>query len=117
MRNTGSGDGSAALIGRDGRGDHGVRGHFAEFGIVAPQGIRRVGEFATLLIDESATTLARQALRALLGVMTALAKGERLSRAGLPLCARQGLRSITITCGAILTGRFPRVAAALFPVP
>ena len=45
-----------------------VRGHFAEFGIIAPQGIRRVGELAALLIEEDATTLpllARRALRAL----------------------------------------------------
>jgi transposase len=54
-----------------------VRGHFAEFGIVAPQGIRRVGELAALLIDEDATTLpslARQALRALLAQLQALEK-------------------------------------------
>jgi transposase len=52
-----------------------VRGHFAEFGIVAPQGIRRVGELAALLIEEDATTLppaARQALRALLAQLQAL---------------------------------------------
>ena len=54
-----------------------VRGHFAEFGIVAPQGIRRVGELAALLIEEDATTLpslARQALRALLAQLQALEK-------------------------------------------
>jgi transposase len=52
-----------------------VRGHFAEFGIVAPQGIRRVGELAALLIEEDTTTLpplARQALRALLAQLQAL---------------------------------------------
>jgi transposase len=52
-----------------------VRGHFAEFGIVAPQGIRRVGELAALLIEEDATTLppvARQALRALLAQLQVL---------------------------------------------
>ncbi len=52
-----------------------VRGHFAEFGIVAPQGIRRVGELAALLIEEDTTTLrllARQALRALLTQLQAL---------------------------------------------
>jgi transposase len=52
-----------------------VRGHFAEFGIIAPQGIRRVGELAALLIEEDATTLpplARQALRALLAQLQAL---------------------------------------------
>jgi transposase len=52
-----------------------VRGHFAEFGIVAPQGVRRVGELAALLIEEDATTLpplARQALRVLLAQLQAL---------------------------------------------
>jgi transposase len=52
-----------------------VRGHFAEFGIIAPQGIRRVGELAALLIEEDTTTLpplARQALRALLAQLHAL---------------------------------------------
>jgi transposase len=52
-----------------------VRCHFAEFGIIAPQGIRRVGELAVLLIDEDATTLpplARQALRVLLAQLHAL---------------------------------------------
>jgi transposase len=51
-----------------------VRGHFAEFGIIAPQGIRRVGELAALLIEVDATTsppLARQALRALLAQLQA----------------------------------------------
>src|ERR1700750_2246583 len=52
-----------------------IRGHFAEFGIVAPQGVRRVGELAALLIEEDATTLpplARQALRVLLAQLQAL---------------------------------------------
>ena len=52
-----------------------VRGHFAEFGIVAPQGIGRVGELAARLIEDDATTLpplARQALRALLAQLHAL---------------------------------------------
>ena len=53
-----------------------VRGHFAEFGIIAPQGIRRVGELAALLIEEEDATplplLARQALRALLAQLQAL---------------------------------------------
>ena len=47
-----------------------VRGHFAEFGIVAPQGIRRVGELAVLLIGESAPQLpqlAREVLIMLIG--------------------------------------------------
>jgi len=52
-----------------------VRGHFAKFGIIAPQGIRRVGELAALLIEEDATMLpplARQALCALLAQLHAL---------------------------------------------
>jgi transposase len=52
-----------------------ARGHFAEFGIIAPQCIRRVGELAALLIEEDATTLlplARQALCALLAQLHAL---------------------------------------------
>jgi transposase len=52
-----------------------VRGHFAEFGVVAPQGIRRVGELAALLIEDDATALpplARQAVRALLAQLQAL---------------------------------------------
>ena len=52
-----------------------VRGHFAEFGIVAPQGIRRVGELAALLIEEDATNLpplAREALGALLAQLQSL---------------------------------------------
>jgi transposase len=57
-----------------------VRGHFAEFGIVAPQGIRRVGELAGLLIEEDATTLpslARQALRALLALLQGPGEADR----------------------------------------
>jgi transposase len=52
-----------------------VRGHFAEFGIVAARGIRRIGELAALLIDEDATNLppvAREALCALLGPLQTL---------------------------------------------
>jgi len=51
-----------------------VRAHFAEFGVVAPQGIRRVGDLAALLIEEDAPMLppyARQALRALLAQLEA----------------------------------------------
>ena len=54
-----------------------VRGHFAEFGIVAPQGISGVGELAALLIEEDATMLpsiARQALLTLLSQLQALGK-------------------------------------------
>ncbi len=52
-----------------------VRAHFAEFGVVAPQGIGRVGELAALLIEDDATALpplARQAVRALLAQLQAL---------------------------------------------
>lgn len=52
-----------------------VRGHFAEFGIVAPQGIRRVGELAALLIGEGAPQLpqlAREVLIVLIGQLQAL---------------------------------------------
>ena len=54
-----------------------VRGHFAEFGIIAFQGVSRVGELAALLIEEDATMLpamARQALLALLSQLHALGK-------------------------------------------
>src|SRR5215469_3875566 len=56
-----------------------LRGHFAEFGIFAVQGTRRVGELAALLIEEDATTLpalAREVLRALLAQLQTL--GERI---------------------------------------
>jgi transposase len=52
-----------------------VRGHFAEFGIVVAQGIRRIGELAALLIDEDSTNLppvAREVLCALLGQLQTL---------------------------------------------
>jgi transposase len=52
-----------------------LRGHFAEFGIVVAQGIRRIGELAALLVDEDATNLppvAREALCALLSQLQTL---------------------------------------------
>ncbi len=52
-----------------------VRGHMAEFGIIAPQGAQRVGELVALLLgeDEAALpALARQALRLLAGELQAL---------------------------------------------
>ena len=54
-----------------------IRGHFAEFGIVAPKGIGRISELAALLVDDSAAALpavARQTLGALIGQLHALAK-------------------------------------------
>lgn len=52
-----------------------VRGHMAEFGIIAPQGAKRVGELVSLIMgeDEAALpALARQALRALTAELQAL---------------------------------------------
>jgi transposase len=52
-----------------------LRGHMAEFGIIAPQGASRVGELVALLMDEGEATLpalARQALRRLAGELHAL---------------------------------------------
>ena len=52
-----------------------VRGHFAEFGIIAPKGIGGVGELAALLIGERAPQLpqlAREVLIALIGQLQAL---------------------------------------------
>ena len=63
-----------------------LRGHFAEFGIVAAQGIRRIGELAALLIEEDATPLpplAREVLRALLAQLQTL--GERIASWRQPL--------------------------------
>ncbi len=52
-----------------------VRGHMAEFGIVAPQGAKRVGELVALIVgeDEAALpALARQSLRLLAAELAAL---------------------------------------------
>jgi transposase len=52
-----------------------LRGHMAEFGIIAPQGASRVGELVALLMDEGEAALpalARQALRGLAGELHAL---------------------------------------------
>jgi transposase len=54
-----------------------IRGHFAEFGIVAPQGISRVGELAALLIGEDGPQLpqlAREVLTTLMGQLHGLAE-------------------------------------------
>jgi transposase len=52
-----------------------LRGHMAEFGVVAPQGASRVGDLVALRLDEDEAalpTLARQALRGLAGELHAL---------------------------------------------
>jgi transposase len=54
-----------------------LRGHLAEFGIVAPQGISRVAELLAVLLGEDEATLpplARQALRGLAAELKALGK-------------------------------------------
>ena len=54
-----------------------LRGHLAEFGIVAPQGISRVAELLAVLLGEDEATLpplARQALRGLAAELEALGK-------------------------------------------
>jgi transposase len=54
-----------------------LRGHMAEFGIVAPQGIGRVADLVALLMGEDEATLpplARQALRGLAAELEALGK-------------------------------------------
>jgi transposase len=54
-----------------------LRGHMAEFGIVAPQGISRVADLVALLLGEDDTALpplARQALRGLAAELEALGK-------------------------------------------
>ena len=94
---------------------NGVRGQFAEFGIIAPQGIQRVGDLATLLIEDGPTTLpafARQALRALLAQLQAL--GEQIKSLELAIVAshrnNEASRRLTsipgvgpITASAIVT--------------
>jgi len=59
---------------------HAIRGHFAEFGIVAPQGIGRIGELAALLLDDSTANLPvvmRQTLTTLIGQLQGL--GDRVA--------------------------------------
>jgi transposase len=54
-----------------------LRGHMAEFGIVAPQGISRVADLVALLLGEDETvlpSLARRALRGLAAELEALGK-------------------------------------------
>ncbi|MCC7105935.1 MAG: IS110 family transposase [Chloroflexi bacterium] len=54
-----------------------LRGHLAEFGIVAPQGMSRVADLLAVLLGEDETTLpplARQALRGLAAELEALGK-------------------------------------------
>lgn len=57
-----------------------IRAHFAEFGIVAPQGIGRIGQLAALLVGEDPAALpavARQVLGTLIGQLQAL--GEQVA--------------------------------------
>jgi transposase len=54
-----------------------LRGHLAEFGIVAPQGMRRVADLMAVLLGEDETTLpplARQSLRGLAAELEGLGK-------------------------------------------
>jgi transposase len=57
-----------------------IRAHFAEFGIIAPQGIGRIGELAALLVGEGPAPLpavARQVLGTLIGQLQVL--GEQVA--------------------------------------
>src|SRR3712207_4919524 len=66
-----------------------LRGHMAEFGIVAPQGIRRVADLVALLLGEDETALpplARQALRSLAAELEAL--GKRVEEVEATILAR-----------------------------
>jgi transposase len=90
-----------------------VRGHFAEFGIIAPQGIRRVGELAALLIEEDATTLpplARQALRAPLAQLQALEEQIASLEAAVIASRRDNAASRRL---ASITGIGPITASAI----
>jgi transposase len=53
-----------------------IRGHCAEFGIIAPKGIGRIGELTAQLADESAVlpTVARESLHTLIGQLQGLTK-------------------------------------------
>ncbi|HUB49907.1 MAG TPA: IS110 family transposase [Acetobacteraceae bacterium] len=65
-----------------------LRGHMAEFGIIAPQGARRVGELVALLMDQNETVLpalARQALRPLAAELQALE--QRIAQAEAAIMA------------------------------
>jgi transposase len=56
-----------------------LRGHLAEFGVVAPQGIGRVGDLVALVRDEEADGLPGLARQALLGLVAQLqALSERI---------------------------------------
>ena len=65
-----------------------LRGHMAEFGIIAPQGAKRVGELVALLMDEdeaAVPALARQALRLLAADLHALQ--QRIAQAEAAILA------------------------------
>jgi len=86
-----------------------LRGHMAEFGIIAPQGARRVGELVALLMGEDETVLpalARQALRLLAAELHALEQritqaedaimaGHKQNEASRRLAAIPGIGPIT----------------------
>jgi transposase len=90
-----------------------IRGHFAEFGIIAPQGIGRIGELAALLLDDSTANLPvvmRQTLTTLIGQLQAL--GERVAALEAQIVAahRQNEKSRRL---ASIPGVGPITASAL----
>ena len=65
-----------------------LRGHMAEFGIVAPVGIARVGELVTILLDEEAAAMPSLARRALLALAAELETlGVRIDEAEAAILA------------------------------
>src|SRR5271165_2624868 len=65
-----------------------LRGHMAELGVIAPQGIRRVGDLVAVLLGEDETTLpklARHALRGLAAELAAL--GDRVKEVEVAILA------------------------------
>lgn len=66
-----------------------LRGHLAEFGLVAPQGPRHVAQLATAVRDEDATQVPEPARRVLLVLLEQLEElGERLAALRQELLAR-----------------------------
>jgi transposase len=90
-----------------------IRGHFAEFGIIAPQGIRRVGELAAFLIDDSVANLpvmVRQTLATLIGQLHALGEQITALEARIVAAHRQDSASRRL---ASIPGIGPITASAL----
>jgi transposase len=90
-----------------------LRGHFAEFGIIAAQGIRRVGELAALLIEEDATPLpplAREVLRALLAQLQTL--GERIASLEAAIVASHRKNEVSRRLASV-PGVGPIIASAI----